>query len=589
MGHDLADAWTHPNVLDAMARIQCPRQRQRVWSPASTPATARSETPLAGWDFEMITLASESQALRKGAADPLGRSEGAEWPAANRRRGIPLNATESDRVALVTGAARGQGAAIVERLRRRRIPGRRLRRADRRLNSTTAACGTEHVLAVPLDVTLRRTVGGRGHHRDDRFGSLTTLVNNAGVLHRAAIADETAEGFEGSWRVNCLGPFLGIQAALATPPKRRRRVDRQHLQHRSAPPVPEPLRIRLVQVGAARADPDRRGRTGTVRHQGQRGLPRPGRNADARPRHPEPARRDGHHRPARQADGDRRRRRVPGVRTGVVHHRLGARRRRRTITSDRMTPMTTSPSVGIIGAGPGGLALGIFLKKAGFGDFTIFDREDGVGGTWRINTYPGLACDVKSHLYSFSFDTNANWSRLWSGQAEILAYFERSAQRYRLGPHLKLNTEVVAAQWDADSRTWRLTTSTGDGAHLRLRGVGRRALHPADDADAARGGAVLGHARAHGPLGPCAGSDGQERGGARHGFDCCATGSGGRQGRQEGLLHPTFADLDLAEARPGIHRAGEVGLRARPVRQEVPPNPDVAAQRVQHLGDRARQ
>lgn len=81
-----------------------------------------------------------------------------------------------------------------------------------------------------------------------------------------------------------------------------------------------------------------------------------------------------------------------------------------------MMRMSRSPSVGIIGAGPGGLALGIFLRKAGFRDFTIFDREDGVGGTWRINTYPGLACDVKSHLYSFSFDKNANWSRLWSGR-----------------------------------------------------------------------------------------------------------------------------------------------------------------------------
>jgi cyclohexanone monooxygenase len=66
--------------------------------------------------------------------------------------------------------------------------------------------------------------------------------------------------------------------------------------------------------------------------------------------------------------------------------------------------MAKTLSVGIIGAGPGGLALGIFLRKAGFRDFTIFDREDGVGGTWRINTYPGLACDVKSHLYSYSFD-----------------------------------------------------------------------------------------------------------------------------------------------------------------------------------------
>jgi cyclohexanone monooxygenase len=124
--------------------------------------------------------------------------------------------------------------------------------------------------------------------------------------------------------------------------------------------------------------------------------------------------------------------------------------------------MATTFSVGIIGAGPGGLALGIFLRKAGFDDFTIFDREDGVGGTWRINTYPGLACDVKSHLYSYSFDLNAQWSRLWSGQQEILAYFERCAQRYQLHQHLRLNTEIVSAHWVAESRHWRLTTSAGE-------------------------------------------------------------------------------------------------------------------------------
>src|SRR6195952_5872117 len=106
-------------------------------------------------------------------------------------------------------------------------------------------------------------------------------------------------------------------------------------------------------------------------------------------------------------------------------------------------------SVGIIGAGPGGLALGIFLRKAGFRNFTIFDREDGVGGTWRINTYPGLACDVKSHLYSFSFEKNANWSRLWSGQAEILAYFEGVAERYRLRPAPPVKTEIGSAPGEA--------------------------------------------------------------------------------------------------------------------------------------------
>jgi cyclohexanone monooxygenase len=121
-----------------------------------------------------------------------------------------------------------------------------------------------------------------------------------------------------------------------------------------------------------------------------------------------------------------------------------------------------SPSVGIIGAGPGGLALGIFLRRAGFRDFTIFDREDGVGGTWRINTYPGLACDVRSHLYSYSFDLNANWSRVWSGQREILDYFERCAQRYELGPNLRLHTEITAARWDAGTNTWQLSTGSGE-------------------------------------------------------------------------------------------------------------------------------
>jgi cyclohexanone monooxygenase len=127
-----------------------------------------------------------------------------------------------------------------------------------------------------------------------------------------------------------------------------------------------------------------------------------------------------------------------------------------------MKYMSKTLTVGIIGAGPGGLALGIFLKKAGFRDFRIFDREDGVGGTWRINTYPGLACDVKSHLYSYSFDLNAHWSRLWSGQPEILEYFERCAERYELAEHLKLRTEIVSAQWDNETARWTLTTTTGD-------------------------------------------------------------------------------------------------------------------------------
>ena len=69
---------------------------------------------------------------------------------------------------------------------------------------------------------------------------------------------------------------------------------------------------------------------------------------------------------------------------------------------------------------------------------------------------------MKSHLYSYSFDLNANWSRLWSAQPEILEYFERCAQRYELGRNLKLNTEITSARWDADSQTWQLTTRAGE-------------------------------------------------------------------------------------------------------------------------------
>ncbi|HEY2501513.1 MAG TPA: NAD(P)/FAD-dependent oxidoreductase [Mycobacterium sp.] len=130
--------------------------------------------------------------------------------------------------------------------------------------------------------------------------------------------------------------------------------------------------------------------------------------------------------------------------------------------------MKTKLSVGIIGAGPGGLALGILLARAGFHDFTIFDREDDVGGTWRINTYPGLACDVKSHLYSYSFDLNPHWSRLWSPQPEILTYFERCADEYGLRQHLKLHTEIRSASWDEEMQRWCLTTAGGEQHHFHV-------------------------------------------------------------------------------------------------------------------------
>lgn len=116
------------------------------------------------------------------------------------------------RVALVTGAARGQGAAIVARLR---ADGFSVAACDVRADELAASVeGLAGVIAVPLDVTSPEQWAAAVDVVVGRFGSLTTLVNNAGVLHRASLHEETADGFERAWRVNCQGAFLGIKAVL---------------------------------------------------------------------------------------------------------------------------------------------------------------------------------------------------------------------------------------------------------------------------------------------------------------------------------------------------------------------------------------
>ncbi len=120
-----------------------------------------------------------------------------------------------------------------------------------------------------------------------------------------------------------------------------------------------------------------------------------------------------------------------------------------------------SPRVAILGAGAGGLCMAIRLRQAGIDTFTIYEKSDGVGGTWRDNTYPGAACDVPSHLYSFSFASKNDWTRKFAEQPEILAYFESLVDRYDLGPHLRFGTEVTEAHYDDGAGTWTLQT-TGD-------------------------------------------------------------------------------------------------------------------------------
>src|SRR4051794_10782432 len=118
--------------------------------------------------------------------------------------------------------------------------------------------------------------------------------------------------------------------------------------------------------------------------------------------------------------------------------------------------------VAIIGSGFSGLGMGIALKREGLADFTIYDRAEGVGGTWRHNTYPGLACDVPSHLYSFSFEPKRDWSKRFSPREEIHAYLEHCVRKYRLADHLRLGTEIARASFDEDTRRWRLETTAGE-------------------------------------------------------------------------------------------------------------------------------
>ena len=123
--------------------------------------------------------------------------------------------------------------------------------------------------------------------------------------------------------------------------------------------------------------------------------------------------------------------------------------------------LPTHTHVAIIGSGFGGLGAGIRLRENGITDFVILERASSVGGTWRDNTYPGCACDVPSHLYSFSFAPNPLWSRSFSRQPEIRAYLEDIADRHALRRHLRFDTEVTEARWDSARALWQLTTSRG--------------------------------------------------------------------------------------------------------------------------------
>jgi cation diffusion facilitator CzcD-associated flavoprotein CzcO len=128
----------------------------------------------------------------------------------------------------------------------------------------------------------------------------------------------------------------------------------------------------------------------------------------------------------------------------------------------------------IIGAGFAGIGMAVQLLKAGIRSFRIFERASEIGGTWRDNTYPGAACDVPSHVYSFSFEPNPNWSRAFAESWEIQDYLLGVVEKWGLRSHLQLGTEIVEARWDGAAGAWTLTTDDEQSvvARVVLSGVG---------------------------------------------------------------------------------------------------------------------
>jgi cation diffusion facilitator CzcD-associated flavoprotein CzcO len=126
-----------------------------------------------------------------------------------------------------------------------------------------------------------------------------------------------------------------------------------------------------------------------------------------------------------------------------------------------------SVDVLIVGGGFSGLCMAIKLREAGQNSFLLIEKSGDVGGTWWDNRYPGCACDIPSHLYSFSFDLWPDWSRMYPGQQEIHDYLKRCVVRYELAPHIRLNTRLHQAVWDEAEGLWHATA--GEGMRIRAR------------------------------------------------------------------------------------------------------------------------
>ncbi|NQV57821.1 MAG: NAD(P)/FAD-dependent oxidoreductase [Rhodospirillales bacterium] len=121
-----------------------------------------------------------------------------------------------------------------------------------------------------------------------------------------------------------------------------------------------------------------------------------------------------------------------------------------------------TPKIAIAGCGFAAIGLAFWLKKAGFDNFTIYERSADLGGVWRDNHYPGAACDVPSRFYSYSFEQDYRWSAPYGTQSEILEYQNHCARKYGVMEHIQFSTEITGANFDDATGKWRIETSGGE-------------------------------------------------------------------------------------------------------------------------------
>lgn len=123
--------------------------------------------------------------------------------------------------------------------------------------------------------------------------------------------------------------------------------------------------------------------------------------------------------------------------------------------------------VAIVGSGLSGIGMAIKLQQINMTNYVILERNVDVGGTWRDNSYPGCACDVPSNLYSYSFEQNPYWSRLFSRQGEIQEYLQNISKKYQLQSHTKYNYNVQSMKWNESTKLWSVTSTSGNTIHTR--------------------------------------------------------------------------------------------------------------------------